>query len=98
MKELVCELCKRKGILKVTEHHLIPREEGGKYGPTAWLCEDCHNQIHALYTNKELSALFNTIDKLERDEKISRYLSYIRKQSPTKKISIKKSRNVRRKR
>lgn len=27
MKELVCELCKRSGVPKLTEHHLIPREE-----------------------------------------------------------------------
>ena len=97
MKELVCELCKRKGILKVTEHHLIPREEGGKYGPTAWLCEDCHNQIHALYTNRELAVRLNTLDSLEKDDKIMSYLKYIRKQPPSKKVKVHKSNNVRRK-
>lgn len=98
MEYFICELCRREGITKVTEHHLRPREQGGKYGATAWLCEDCHKQIHALYTNKELAALFYTIERLEKDEKIVRYLKYIRKQSPSKKINIKTSRNVRRKR
>ena len=76
----ICELCRRKGVPKVTEHHLIPREEGGKDGEVAWLCEICHKQIHALYTNKELAIRLNTLENLESDDKISKYLKYIRKQ------------------
>lgn len=93
-----CELCRRVGITKITEHHLTPKERGGKNMPTAWLCEDCHKQIHALYTNKELSVRLDSIEKLENDEKIKKYLNYVRKQSPTKKISIRKSREARIKR
>lgn len=98
MGNIICELCRREGIKKVTEHHLIPREQGGKYGAIAMLCDDCHRQIHALYTNKELAALFYTVERLESDEKVAKYLNYVRKQSPSKKLNIKKSRNVRRKR
>ena len=54
VRNIICELCRREGIKKVTEHHLIPREQGGRYGAIAMLCDDCHRQIHALYTNKEL--------------------------------------------
>ena len=93
----ICELCKREGINKITEHHLTPKEEGGKNMPVAWLCESCHKQIHALYTNKELAIRLNTLLKLEDDEKISKYLKYIRKQPSSKKVSVKKSLNVRRK-
>ena len=95
--EYVCELCKREGVPKVTEHHLIPREEGGKDGEVAWLCESCHKQIHALYTNKELAIRLNTLNSLENDINISKYLKYIRKQAPSKKVKIKKSKNVRKK-
>ena len=93
----VCELCKRIGVPKVTEHHLVTREEGGNYGEVAWLCENCHKQIHALYTNRELAIRLNTLDSLENDDKISKYLKYIRKQPPTKKVKVKKSKNVRKK-
>ena len=93
--EYVCELCKREGVPKVTEHHLIPREEGGNDGEVAWLCESCHKQIHALYTNKELAIRLNTLNSLENDENIIKYLKYIRKQDPSKKVRIKKSKNVR---
>lgn len=90
-----CELCRRHGVSKITEHHLIPREEGGAKLDVAWLCPDCHKQIHALYTNKELAIRLNTLEKLCADEKISKYLKYIRKQPSTKNIKIKKSREVR---
>ena len=93
----VCELCRREGVPKVTAHHLVPREEGGKYGEVVWLCESCHKQIHALYTNKELSVRLNTLDSLESDYKISKYLKYIRKQPASKKVKVKKSKNVRKK-
>lgn len=95
MSEYTCELCKRVGVPKVTEHHLIPREEGGKDMPTVWLCESCHKQIHALYTNKELAIRLNTIEELENDEKIYKYLKYVRKQPPSKNVPIKKSRERR---
>ena len=95
IREYVCELCRRKGVSKLTEHHLIPREKGGRDKPTIWLCEACHKQIHALYTNIELAVRLNTLEKLESDIKISKYLKYIRKQPPTKQIVIKKSRERR---
>lgn len=91
----VCELCKREGVPKVTEHHLIPREEGGKDGEVAWLCENCHKQIHALYSNKELAIRLNTLGSLENDDNITKYLKYIRKQPASKKVKVLKSKNVR---
>lgn len=93
----VFELCKREGVPKVIEHHLVPREEGGKDGEVAWLCESCHKQIHALYTNRELVIRLNTLNSLENDDNISKYLKYIRKQPSSKKVKVKKSKNVRRK-
>ncbi|MBM6861321.1 HNH endonuclease, partial [Clostridium saudiense] len=45
--DYICELCKRVGVPKITEHHLVPKERGGKDKPTVCLCEDCHRQIHA---------------------------------------------------
>ena len=44
-----CELCEREDV-EITVHHLLPKEMGGTFGPTANLCIPCHKQIHALYT------------------------------------------------
>lgn len=97
MDRYICELCRRVGVNKVTEHHLTPREEGGAKLQTVWLCVDCHKQIHATYTNKELALRLNTLESLEEDNKISSYLKYIRKQPPSKSVKVKKSREMKNK-
>ena len=92
--ENYCELCERNGVV-TTRHHLIPREEGGKDAPIVRLCLPCHRQIHALYTNRVLGLRLNTIEKMKADEKIARYLKWIRKQNPENIITVKKSRERR---
>lgn len=89
-----CELCERENIV-LTKHHLLPREEGGNVEHIANICEACHKQIHNTYTNKELAIRLDSIDKLKDDEKISKYLKFIRKQPSSKKIKSKKSINIR---
>nr|WP_154309011.1 HNH endonuclease [Metabacillus lacus] len=92
----MCELCKRENV-EITRHHLTPKELGGTFLPTASLCIPCHKQIHALYTNEELAARLNTVASLKQDEKISKYVQWIKKQPSSKLIKTKKS-NSRKKR
>jgi len=92
----ICDLCNREGV-RLTEHHLIPREMGGKSSETALLCTTCHKQIHALYSNKELAFMLNTLERLKDDEKIIKYLKWVEKQPPTTEFTIKKSKHVRKK-
>jgi 5-methylcytosine-specific restriction enzyme A len=87
-----CELCNREDV-EITEHHLIPREEGGGKLAKANLCIPCHKQIHALYTNKELAVRLNTIPDLKKDERISKFIKWIRKQPATTLIKTKRSNN-----
>ncbi|MGR3763494.1 HNH endonuclease [Rossellomorea sp. NS-SX7] len=89
-----CELCARQEVA-TTVHHLTPKEVGGAFMPTAELCIPCHKQIHSLYTNEELAARLNTIDDLRRDEKISKFIKWIRKQPSTKLVKTKKSNELR---
>lgn len=86
----VCELCGRSDVT-CTIHHLTPKEEGGTFKPTALLCVPCHKQIHALYTNQELAIRLDTVSKLKEDDKIRRYLKWIKKQPGTKSVKTKKS-------
>ncbi|MDM5226654.1 HNH endonuclease [Cytobacillus sp. NJ13] len=85
-----CELCLREDLV-ITVHHLTPKEMGGTFLPTANLCIPCHKQIHALYTNPELAVRLNKIELLQQDEKIEKYLKWIRKQPSTKLTKAKKS-------
>lgn len=93
--EGTCELCHRENVV-LTKHHLLPREEGGKEEHIAYICEACHKHIHALYTNRELAIRLNTIKDLQEDEKIAKYLKFIRKQPSSKKVRSRKSREIRR--
>ncbi|MCT2535974.1 HNH endonuclease [Aquibacillus koreensis] len=90
----VCELCDRENVA-LTKHHLTPKEEGGTFKATAMLCIPCHKQIHALYTNTELALRLSTIPLLKDDEKIAKYIKWIRKQAPTDIVRVKKSRERR---
>ncbi|MGE6630911.1 HNH endonuclease [Bacillus sp. NPDC077027] len=89
-----CELCGRSNVRR-TEHHLTPREEGGTFLPTAFLCLPCHKQIHALYTNQELAARLNTIEALRQDEKLVPYIKWIRRQPASKLVKTRKTRERR---
>ncbi|WP_456271858.1 HNH endonuclease [Bacillus sp. AK031] len=91
-----CELCLRDEV-ETTKHHLTPKEEGGTFLPTAQLCKACHKQIHSLYTNEELAVRLNTIENLQLDERIGKFLKWIRKQPATKLVKSKKSNDRKRK-
>lgn len=88
-----CELCNRKDVL-TTVHHLIPREKGGNYGAKANLCIPCHKQIHALFPNEQLAGELYTIERLQNEEQMEKYLKWIKKQPVTALPKVKKSNKV----
>ncbi|MDF7810440.1 HNH endonuclease [Hymenobacter sp. YC55] len=73
-----CALCERE-VQQLSRHHLIPREEGGRHGPTADLCQPCHSSVHLLLDNKELARQYHTIEALRGAEKLQKYLHWIRR-------------------
>lgn len=91
-----CELCKREEV-ETTVHHLLPREMGGNYGPKANLCIPCHKQIHAIFTNEQLAEKLFTIERLENEEEMIKYLKWIKKQPASTLPTIKKSKKLRKK-
>ncbi|MBT2659939.1 HNH endonuclease [Bacillus sp. ISL-45] len=89
-KSGTCELCGRQDV-EVTIHHLVPKELGGTFMPTADLCIPCHKQIHALFTNDELAADLNTIERLRSHPELGKFLKWIKKQPSTRLPKISKS-------
>ncbi|GAA4430240.1 HNH nuclease-like protein HlpB [Pontibacter saemangeumensis] len=75
--EAVCALCGREGQ-SLSRHHLVPREEGGRYGATAELCQPCHSTVHLTFTNRELAILYNSIPALQQAEALQKYLRWVR--------------------
>jgi hypothetical protein len=79
MEPLKCALCERAvpSLAYIEKHHTVPRSKGGK--ETVTVCMDCGNQIHELFSNKELRDTYNTIEALKKDERVWRWIRWIRK-------------------
>ena len=71
----ICSLCEVAPA--ESKHHLIPKARGGK--DTEGLCTDCHDQIHAVLTNKELLLEFGSIEKLLEFEQIKKWVAWRKK-------------------
>ena len=75
----VCELCERQ-VAHTSRHHLVPREEGGRYGPVVNLCQPCHSSVHRFLSNRDLARRYATIEALRGAEELQTYLGWIRRQ------------------
>ncbi|WP_257883200.1 HNH endonuclease [Hymenobacter sp. DG01] len=58
---------------------MVPREEGGRYGPVVDLCQPCHSTVHLLLTNRELARRYNTVESLRGAEELQKYLHWVRR-------------------
>lgn len=86
-----CELCHRE-MEQLTAHHLIPRQtvkrKQADAGATIDICGACHRQVHSFYTNLQLARELNTVEKLQSEPKMRKFLNWISKQNPKKKIRV----------
>ena len=74
-----CGLCERE-VQATSRHHLVPREEGGKHGPTVELCQPCHSSVHRFLSNRDLARQYASVEALRAAEELQTYLRWIRKQ------------------
>jgi hypothetical protein len=90
-----CELCERE-VPRTTVHHLTPKSTAKRRGtkvvdlPTADLCPPCHRQLHALYPNGELAQRLDSIPALRDDERVARFLTWLRKQPGSKGVRVRR--------
>jgi len=82
-----CELCARSVAL--TRHHLIPKALHDKayvqkryrrherITATLWVCRACHNQIHRLFSEKELALSYNSREALLGDERLRGFVEWL---------------------
>ena len=74
-----CSLCDRDTPNEYIEkHHLIPKLKGGK--ETIFVCIDCGNQVHKLFTINELKDTYNTLEALKFNLDVQKWIKWIRKQ------------------
>ncbi|PSN18060.1 HNH endonuclease [filamentous cyanobacterium CCP5] len=84
-----CQLCDRP-VEKLTVHHLVPRQHTKRRrqdpGPTVDICAACHKQIHTLFDNRYLAQELNSLDRLRSHPRMEKFLAWVRKQNPGKKV------------
>lgn len=91
----ICELCERT-VDSLTVHHLFPKSQGKRAGrkihelPTMRTCRACHRQLHALFSNKQLASELDSLDKLKAHPAMEKFLSWVKKQDPNKKIKVRR--------
>jgi len=88
---MICELCQTE-VERLTVHHLIPRQKVKQKkatpGPTVNICSPCHRQIHNLFDNKRLAQELNSLEKLQNEPQMAKFLSWVKKQKPHKRVQV----------
>lgn len=87
-----CELCRRHSS-SYSRHHLVPRAQGGRFGPTAKLCSTCHRQLHALFSEATLARELGTMDLIQANPQFARYLKWARKQRGPTAFRVRRANN-----
>lgn len=52
------------------------------------ICPACHHQIHTLYDNTRLARELNCVERLKDEPDMRRFLSWVRKQDPGRRIKV----------
>lgn len=79
----ICQLCQRAVPAHlITQHHLTPKQRGGKAEHRTPLCKPCHKQVHAVFSNKQLERELASLDALRAAPEMQAFLTWIRKQKP----------------
>ncbi len=84
-----CALCGR--LRNLTFHHLIPRtchsnkwfkknfERVDMQSRGIDLCRHCHTFLHQQFSEKQLGRTFNTLEVLLADERVQRFVQWVRR-------------------
>lgn len=76
---MICQICQRDVPDQYMEkHHLIPRVKHGK--EKIDVCSPCGDQLHLLFDIRELKYEYNTLEKLLANERVQKWIKFVRKQ------------------
>ena len=82
----------------MSDHHLIPKGQGGAKKERVLICTDCHRTIHAFFDNKILERDLNSVVALRNNEKFAAHLRWLAKRPAGTNFSTKTSNSRRRRR
>ena len=73
-----CPICHRKNV-EFNEHHLVPVQKGGKKAEKVKICTNCHDHIHAVFTNNKLKNEINSLEAIIESKEMRKFAKYIGK-------------------
>ena len=86
-----CQICDRDTPENFLEkHHLTPKAKHGAKLDTIFVCCNCGDQLHQLFTNKELAKTYNTLEKILANEKIIKWIKWIQNKPNDFSVCMKK--------
>lgn len=95
---MICPLCARDvPQALITDHHLKTRRKDKT--ATEAVCQPCHSQIHALFSNQDLRDErlgLDTIEGLKENERMARAIKFIQKQPVDTKVTTRQSKKAKR--
>jgi hypothetical protein len=75
----------------ITQHHLTPKQKGGKAEHRTPMCKPCHKQVHATFSNTDLARVYPDVESLRAAPLLQQFLKWIRKQSPGRNFATRRS-------
>ncbi len=80
-----CPICNRLMIAdkNINRHHLIPICKKGGYTEQITLHTICHNKIHSVWTEVELSQYYHTVERIVGHPDIQKFVKWLANKSPT---------------
>lgn len=84
MENELCPVCDREMIpgYSVDKHHLIPRCKGGKNIEPELCHKVCHLKIHSLFSDKELSLIYNNWEDIKAHPDMETFIIWVNKKAP----------------
>ncbi|MBX9678572.1 MAG: hypothetical protein K2X38_07390 [Gemmataceae bacterium] len=80
-----CGLCEREmNPATLTEHHCLPKSQGGTQDHIALICGQCHGMVHATFENRTLARQYVAIESLRDAPELQAFLKWVRKQQSTR--------------
>jgi len=76
-KEQGCAICQRV-TQHLVFHHLEPGKKRRRTQDGIRVCHQCGDQVHLMFTNRELRSQYNTLEKLLASGKVQRYVRWVK--------------------
>lgn len=93
-----CPICDRSMVENryINRHHLIPKCKAGAYTDQITLHTICHNKIHSVWSETELSQYFHTVERIRGHQDIRKFIKWIANKPPDFYSKTKRSNGKRR--